>query len=371
MPLGQNGMPRRSDGNGPLDALNRMPMDDTRLAKLLGWVSLALGLAGAMAPRSTARLIGVADDETNCRALQLVGVRELVSGVGVLSNPEAPGWLWSRVAGDAMDLALLGSAYASDEADTGRLSLATAAVIGITLADLLCAERLSAARERPPERGRDRHSGTSGALAQASGRARATIAEWTGNRPVHVISAITINAPAEELYRFWRNVENLPRAMRHIEAVQALDDRSSRWRAKGPLGSPIEWESEITQDMPNERIAWRSRPGAALDTRGAMTFKPASGGRGTVVKVVFDYRPPGGAVGAAFARLIGKAPDQEAEEDLRRLKQIFETGEILESDATAKGSGASQPPEQVPERTRGRTLHGADPVIESAEGSPV
>ncbi len=370
MPLGQDEMPRRSNGAGPLDALNRMPMDDTRLAKMLGWVSLALGLAGAVAPRSTARLIGVADDETNCRALQLVGVRELVSGFGVLSNPEAPGWLWSRVAGDAMDLALLGSAYASEETDPGRLSLATAAVIGITLADLLCAERLTVARERQPDRS-DRGAGTSGALAEAGGRAKAAVAEWTGNRPIHVISAITINAPAEELYRFWRNVENLPQVMRHIEHIKALDDRRSRWRAKGPLGTTLEWESEITQDQPNERIAWRSRPGSPLDTRGAMTFKPASGGRGTVVKVVFDYRPPGGAVGAAFAKLVGKSPDREAEEDLRRLKQIFETGEILDSDATAKGWGAGQPPDQVPERARGRTLHGAEPVIESAEGSPV
>ncbi|HTY67023.1 MAG TPA: SRPBCC family protein [Alphaproteobacteria bacterium] len=366
MPLGQDKTPQRGNGAGPLNALHRMPIDDTRLAKMLGWASLALGLAGAVAPRSTARLIGIADDETNCRALQLVGVRELVSGFGVLSNPEAPAWLWSRVAGDAMDLALLGSAYASEETDPSRLSLATAAVIGITLADLVCAERLSAAREGQPER-----STAGGAAAQAGRRARATIAEWMGNRPIHVISAITINAPAEELYRFWRNVENLPRVMRHIESTQALDDHRSRWRVKGPLGSPFEWESEITQDQPNERIAWRSRPGSPLDTRGAMTFKPASGGRGTVVKVVFDYRPPGGALGAAFAKLLGKSPDQEAEEDLRRLKQIFEAGEILESDATAKGWGPGQPPEQVPDRARGRTLHGAEPVIESAEGSPV
>lgn len=346
---GQN-VGRNGGSAGAFDGLTNF--DATRLSNALGWFSIALGLVSTLSPRSTARLIGVTDEPTTCTTLQLVGVRELISGIGILSNPEAPGWVWSRVAGDVMDLALLATAFSSDRADPNRLTATTAAVAGITFIDLLCAERLSE-RGSPKSRA-DAAAPAAAALSDTGSRIVSKVSEWTGNRPIHVVSAITVKAPPEQVYRFWRNVENLPRMMEYLESVQPLDDRRSRWVAQGPLGSRLEWESEITEDVPGERIAWRTRPGAAMDSRGVVTFEQAPGNRGTIVKVEFDYRPPGGRIGAAFAKLLGRAPDQEAEEDLRRLKQIIEIGDVLESDTTVKGMGAAQPPADVPERVRKR-----------------
>jgi uncharacterized membrane protein len=159
-----------------------------------------------------------------------------------------------------------------------------------------------------------------------------------------VTRVITIGRPAEELYQFWRKLENLPRFMRHLESVQTMDERRSHWKVQAPLGRTVEWDAEITEDRPNERIAWRSLPGADVTNSGSVSFERAPGGRGTVVRVELQYDPPGGAIGATFAKLFGKAPEQEVQEDLRAFKQVIETGEVVQSDATAKGWGAAQPP---------------------------
>jgi uncharacterized membrane protein len=151
--------------------------------------------------------------------------------------------------------------------------------------------------------------------------------------------SISVNRPAAELYGYWRNFENLPAFMYHLETVRAFGPGRSHWVAKGPGDKRIEWDSQVTEDRPNEVIAWHTLPGSHLEHGGSVTFEPRPGGRGTIVRVTLEYRPPGGIAGRAFASLMNRAPEQQVSDDLRRFKQIMETGEIVRSDATPEGSG--------------------------------
>jgi uncharacterized membrane protein len=149
--------------------------------------------------------------------------------------------------------------------------------------------------------------------------------------------AITINKSPKELYQFWRNLDNLPRFMEHLDSVEVLDDRRSHWVAKAPAGMKVEWDAEIINEVENERIGWRSLEGSQINNAGSVQFKPAPDGRGTEVDVTLKYDPPAGALGAAFAKLFGEEPEQQIREDLRRLKQLMETGEIPTNDNQPSG----------------------------------
>jgi uncharacterized membrane protein len=155
---------------------------------------------------------------------------------------------------------------------------------------------------------------------------------------VRVEKAVTINSPRERIYAFWRNFENLPRFMKNLEAVECHDSLHSHWTAKGPIGTKVDWEAEIINETPNELIAWRSIEGSKVDNAGSVHFTPATGGRGTEVKVVLRYDPPGGVLGATVSKLLGEDPEMNVQEDLRRLKMLMETGEI----ATTEGQPAGR-----------------------------
>lgn len=146
-------------------------------------------------------------------------------------------------------------------------------------------------------------------------------------RDVHVEKSIIIDKSPEELYSFWRDFENLPRFMDHLESVNSVGFNRWHWVAKGPVGTRPEWDAEIYNEKPNELIAWRSLDGTVTNA-GSVHFEPAAGERGTQVKVVLNYNAPGGKVSALLAKLFGQEPGQMIEGDLRRLKQILETGEI-------------------------------------------
>lgn len=146
-------------------------------------------------------------------------------------------------------------------------------------------------------------------------------------RGIHVAESVTINKSAEELYRFWRDLENLPRVMDYLQSVRKIDDKRSHWAAKAPAGVTVEWDAEIINDEPNALIAWRSLYPASVDNAGSVRFIPAPGGRGTEVHVSLDYIPPAGRVGWAVAKLFGKDPAAEVREDLRRFKAMMEAGE--------------------------------------------
>ena len=164
-------------------------------------------------------------------------------------------------------------------------------------------------------------------------------AESNGHEGILVERAVTVNRPKEELYQMWRDFENLPRFMQHLESVEVDDTDSGRshWIAKGPMGKNIEWDSEIIEERENEFISWVSLEGADVDNSGFVRFKPAPGNRGTEVKVVIEYAPPGGAVTAAIAKLFGEEPEQQIGDDLRRFKMIMETGEIATTQGQPKG----------------------------------
>jgi uncharacterized membrane protein len=141
---------------------------------------------------------------------------------------------------------------------------------------------------------------------------------------VKVEHAVTINKPAAELYRFWRNLSQLPQFMRHLKEVRENGNRS-HWVARGPLGMSVEWDAEIITDTANETISWRSLPGSDVDTAGSVHFRRAPSG-GTEVKVSLKYDPPAGKVGAAVARWFGESPERQIAEDLARFKEQMERG---------------------------------------------
>ena len=166
---------------------------------------------------------------------------------------------------------------------------------------------------------------------------------------MQVRKAITINRPPDEVYRFWHDFENLPRFMSHLESVQVTGERRSHWRATAPAGQTVEWDAEMTEDRPNELIAWQSLDGADVPNSGAVRFRPAPRGRGTEIDVELQFDAPGGKLGRTVAKLFGKDPAQQVASDLRRFKQVLETGEVILSDATVQGAHLAQRPAQPPE----------------------
>jgi uncharacterized membrane protein len=148
-----------------------------------------------------------------------------------------------------------------------------------------------------------------------------------GARGVNVCEAVTIQRPAHELYREWRNFEALPEKMRHLESVIELSDGTSHWAARGPAGKIFEWGAEMLQDIPGKLISWRSLPGADVISAGSVNFDEDAG-HGTRVTVRLQYDPPGGKLGAFVAWLMRQEPSQQIREDLREWKRRVETGEV-------------------------------------------
>jgi uncharacterized membrane protein len=299
---------QRAKDEGPRSRLRGL--DDEKLARGMGWFSIGLGLAEVLAPKKVAQMIGARDRYSG--VIRAYGLREITSGIGILTQRRPAGWVWSRVAGDALDLATLGAAFASPKAKPGKLIAATAAVAGVTALDVICAQQLSS---RP-------------GMAMKSG-------------VMQVRKSIAINRPPEELYRFWRDFQNLPRFMKHLESVQVIDARRSHWVAKGPAGTKVEWDAEITDERTNEMIAWRSLEGAEVDNSGVVWFESAPGKRGTLVKVDLQYSPPAGVIGASVAKLFGEEPGWQMQDDLRHFKQVMEIGEVITTEGQPAGRTSS------------------------------
>jgi uncharacterized membrane protein len=169
----------------------------------------------------------------------------------------------------------------------------------------------------------DDHQDTRGALS--------------GPRGVNVEEVVTINASAYALFAFWRRFELLPRFMSHLVTVTQIDSRHSRWVAKGPAGRTVEWDAEIINEVPGELIGWRTLENADVVSAGSVRFRPATGGRGTEVRVRMQYEPPAGKVGATIAWLLGHDPAGKVREDLRHFKQLMEAGEIATTEGQPRG----------------------------------
>jgi uncharacterized membrane protein len=282
--------------------------DGEQVAPGLGWFSIGLGVAQLAAPGWICRLIGVRPTDDACTLQRVIGVREVMAGVGIFNDPRTERWLWARVVGDMMDLALLGMAFGSRKAHTGRVAMATASVLGVTAADAYAASAASRRRTR-------------------TGRS-------TRTKQLPTTRTVVVNRPVEEVYQFWRNFENFPRFMMHLKDVRTVGSGRSHWVAMGPGGTSVEWDAEVTQERPNELIAWRSLPGADVENEGSVRFERAPGGRGTLIRVNLRYAPPGGALGKALAVVMNTEPGQQVADDLRRFKQLLETGEVVRSDAS-------------------------------------
>lgn len=192
------------------------------------------------------------------------------------------------------------------------------------------------------QRGATGHCAVYDALGVSTGEADAVLDTHRGDvtgaaatvnarKAVKVERSVTIASPRHELYTFWRDFTNLPQFMEHLESVRVDSPTRSRWKAKAPAGGSVEWEAEIVNDVPDEIIAWKSVGDADVANAGAVNFSDAPGDRGTIVKVTIDYEPPGGKLGAMVARLFGEDPDRQVREDLRKFKQLMETGAITTS----------------------------------------
>ncbi len=273
------------------------------LAWGLGMFSLALGSAELAAPGVVARLAGVRGDGPAVRAVtSLYGVRELVHGAGILSGRATAAWVWSRVAGDVLDIATVAGGARLTGAAPSRLGAGLTALAGVTVADVVTARRLT---------------------------------RRTGDDGCRALAAITVNRPRSEVYRHWRDVERLPEFMAHLRSVSTAGPGRSHWEAAGPAGTTVRWEAEIEEDREGEVISWTGH--GDVDTTGSVQFDDAPGGRGTEVVVDLHYRPPGGRAGAAVATLLGEEPNQQLRDDLRRFKQVVELGEVVRSEGSPSG----------------------------------
>lgn len=263
------------------------------LAKGLGVFSVGLGLAELAAPRAIQRLIGIDACSRNDVILRALGAREVAHGVGIFARPRS---VWTRLIGDAIDVAFVGIALADEDNDRGRLIPALGALLGVGALDAFAAFRALRGRLGEP-----------------------------------IVAAMTINKSPNDVYEYWRDFERLPEFMRYLDSVTVLDERRSRWIAKSPLGR-LEWDAEITEDVPGRTIAWRSTT-KKMPMRGRVTFNQAPQGRGTEVIVEMQVAP--------FAKLFTRP---EVIGDLRRFKQICEVGEVVVSDATSvRGMHPAQP----------------------------
>lgn len=276
------------------------------LARFLGWLSLGLGVTTLAARPKVSRLAGIDGSPAAQRVLLLAGVRELGHAATLLAGRRTRLGTWGRVAGDAVDLAVCAAGMRRRLGKRQqRLRYARAAVAALTALDLYAAVRAS--------RGRRHRAGD------------------------RVHASVTVNRSVADVYRFWHDFENLPRFMDHLQSVRIIDERRSRWKAKAPAGRTVEWYAEIVEDRPNELIEWRSVPGAKVRNVGRVSFRPTPDRHGTEVRVELDYSPPGRWFGALVASAFGENPRQQIHDDLRRFKQVIETGEITRSDGMPHG----------------------------------
>jgi uncharacterized membrane protein len=270
-------------------AAARHAPDDRQLGQLVGLLSVGLGLAELLAPRAVGRAVGVGDHPT---IIRMLGVRGIVTGLGMLTQRAPGNWAWARVAGDAIDLALLGAAASSPNADPRRIAAATAGVLGVAALDAYAGQRLTSSQSAEAPR-------------------------------IGVIHTATIDSTPGEVYRFWRRLENLPRFLSHLESVSNVSDRIAHWVASGPAGAGVEWDAEIVDDQPGRRIGWRSLPGSPVTHEGMVSFEPAIGGRSTFLRIEMLYVPPPGKVGTRIARSFGPDPALQIAGDLRRLERLL------------------------------------------------
>ena len=160
---------------------------------------------------------------------------------------------------------------------------------------------------------------------------------------VRVKKAVTVNRSPAEVYEYWRNFENFPNFMQHLESVTKTDEKRSHWKAKAPLGTTVEWDAELTSDVPNQRIGWQSLEGADIPNTGTVEFRPTEE-RGTEVIVTMMYEAPGGKIGEWAAWALGEEPSLQVAKDLKRFKSLMEAGMIMTTEGQPSGRSEGAKP---------------------------
>jgi hypothetical protein len=279
------------------------------LARGLGLASLALGVPQVAAPDRFAQAVGAVPDAGTRELTVGIGLRELTAAAGLLVRGSSPTFLWSRVAGTSWTWSCSAAPCGAGGPGAGAPS-----------------------PPRPPSPGARRSTspppgGPGPAASRRSGGSSSPPPSPSRRRP----RRSTTSGAASS---------GCPSFMAHLESVEWTGEGRTRWTATAPLGTTVTWDAELTEDVHGERIAWRSLPGADVDNSGSVRFEPAPAGRGTEVRVHLRYALPGGRLGATVARLLGEDPHQQVEDDLRRAKQVLETGEVVRSDGSPEGSVA-------------------------------
>lgn len=289
-----------------------------KLVKGLGAASFGLGLSEVLGAGKVAEMAGI-DNSRRARAvIRVLGLRELGHAAALTFGPRQ--LVWTRVAGDGIDLALLRKGMTQGNGSRRRGTVSTAGLAAIAAADIYASWRTT------------RNGGGRHAHAPSRRVLRAST---------------TVRRTPDEVYRFWRDLENLPSFMGHLQQVTAQSDDRSHWVANAPIGQPVQWDARITEDVPNERIAWTSLPGG-LENAGSVVFTPTPDASATEIRVTISYHIPAAALGKVVATLLGESPEQQVNDDLRRLKQILETGEIVRSDGSPEGTASIRQMHQRP-----------------------
>ena len=284
-----------------------MGIDGKKLARGLGWFSIGLGIAELIAPRTIARLVGARGNNLLIRSH---GLRGLTAGIGILTAARPAGWLWSRAAGEAVDLASLGGMLRSPRSNRGRAAAGIASVAGVAALGVLCAQQFGKSEIR-----RRRYADR----AEAS---------------------MVVDRSAEDCYNFWRNFENLPRFMSYVESVRDTGGGQSHWIAN-LAGRRLEWDAKTESDIPNRRISWQSLPGSDISHSGSVEFEPAPPWRGAIVHVRMDYGNLLRRLDSPFAALAARHPEQIIRKELYRFKQVMEIGEVLTTEGQPAGRRSS------------------------------
>jgi uncharacterized membrane protein len=155
-------------------------------------------------------------------------------------------------------------------------------------------------------------------------------------------TTVTVGRPRQQVYDEWRDFTRFPRFMKNVDQVERLDEKRSRWTIKAPGGTSVTLVTEIVDDVPGKQIGWKSTPDSDIATTGEVLLKDAPGDRGTYVSLVQSYDPPGGTVGKLFAKVMQREPSEQARRDLRRFKQLMETGEVT-TNASPSGRKSETP----------------------------
>lgn len=277
----------------------------TKVARKVGWLSIGLGVTELVAPRAFARVTGISRGHLETR---LNGVRKVAAGVGILRQPVRAVGSVTQLGGNLIALAKLRNAGLLSEPrepKRGRRVLTVAAIAGGTVVGAICVKKLT---------------GSNGHRA----------------RSIRHSASASINSTREQCYSYWHDPQNLPNFFKHLKTVRSIGDGRAEWVAEAPDGKEMSWTMEVTEDVPNQQIAWRSVGGGAFAQMGSVRFEPIGAGKGTIVRVHMQHEIPAG--GTWFAKLLGSDPGLFLRKSLLRFKQLIETGEI----ATIEGQPAGR-----------------------------